>query len=327
MLRSKLYPEQSVSDNEESEAESIMNGVSCIGSRASSVARVPSFSQSIAPQSQRSRSRSLSVSLAQDEASQRASIVGSKQSLSREVSMSRILKEKPKVHGSLVSSNDTRKPESDKRKAKRDIGMTLIQETPAKSRYSGLVRNTEYTWNSRSQRSGSQFSVPSPPPTSSSEPGDICIEDTPIASRVHLSEEGADSMSPLTPLQDEAPTMTTSAAENARARGRKASSLKTSRLSSRKSYRIQCKPQPTATNRTHDEHADGSFVESFKLSKVTLLESDDCNAMLVSPTPLTRTIKGGFTGTGGKVKRVGLFGKSSGGVEIETPTKARKRRR
>ncbi|KAL5510943.1 hypothetical protein ACEPAG_4700 [Sanghuangporus baumii] len=333
LLRSKLFPEQIVSDAEESEAETLLNGRSSrAGSRAPSIPRVPHtrappMSRSSGLQLQRSRSRSLSVSLAQDEASQRACIVAPKQSLSREVSMSRVFKEKPKAVGRLTSFNDARKQDTEKPRIKRDVGMTLVQETPVKRKHLETVGNGEAAWDTWRQRSDSRFAVPSPPATSSSEPGDVCIEDTPVATRLRrVDEETNDALSPSTPLPDPTPSAMNSAADNAKTRGRKASQLKASRASSRKPRTQPCRPPTVMGNPGHDEHSDESFIDVFKLSKVSLLEGDDDHPMLVSPSPATRTRKGGRSRLSGDMKEAGLFGKLAEDMEIITPTKRRTRR-
>ncbi|KAL5513831.1 hypothetical protein ACEPAH_4232 [Sanghuangporus vaninii] len=333
LLRSKLFPEQIVSDADESEAESLLNGrASRAGSRAPSVPRVPhtrapSMSRLTGPQLQRSRSRSLSVSLAQDEASQRACIVAPKQSLSREVSMSRVFKEKPKAVGRLMSYNDAQKQEPlEKPRIKRDVVMTLVQETPVKRRHSQTPGNGEAAWDTWCRQPESRLAVPSPPATSSSEPGDVCIEDTPVATRVRQVDEVAiDVPSPLTPLPDDAPSTMNSAADNAKTRGRKASALKDSLASSRKPRRQLYRSPTVMRKRGHDEHSDESFIDAFKLSKVSLLEGDDNHPMLVSPSPATRTRKGGWSELGDGMKGAGLFGKSAEDMGMTAPTKRRKR--
>ncbi|KAL5536204.1 hypothetical protein ACEPAF_25 [Sanghuangporus sanghuang] len=334
LLRSKLFPEQIVSDAEESEAESLLNGrASRAGSRAPSVPRVPhtrapSMSRLTGPQLQRSRSRSLSVSLAQDEASQRACIVAPKQSLSREVSMSRVFKEKPKAVGRLMSYNDVQKQEPlEKPRIKRDVGMTLVQETPVKRKHLQTAGNGEAAWDTWRRRSESRLAVPSPPATSSSEPGDVCIEDTPVATRVRQVDEVAiDALSPLTPLPDDAPSTMNSAADNVKTRGRKASALKNSLASSRKPRRQLYKPPAVMGKPGHDEHSDESFIDAFKLSKVSLLEGDDNRPMLVSPSPATRIRRGSRSGLGDGMKGAGLFGKLAEDMGMTTPTKRRTRR-
>lgn len=121
LLRSKVFPTSAFSDQDGSDTESMLNGTRA-SSRARSLSRQPSISvskgngsrtgsraPSVAPSDadvaspralQRSRSRSLSVSLMQDEEMQRKSIVdpgkGLTRALSREVSMSRVFKSKPK---------------------------------------------------------------------------------------------------------------------------------------------------------------------------------------------------------------------------------------
>ncbi|KAL5493059.1 hypothetical protein ACEPAI_4507 [Sanghuangporus weigelae] len=334
LLRSKLFPEQIVSDAEESEAESLLNGrASRAGSRAPSVLRVPhnrapSISRSTGPQLQRTRSRSLSVSLAQDEASQRACIVAPKQSLSREVSMSRVFKEKPKAMGRLMSYNDARKQEPlEKPRIKRDVGMTFVQETPVKRKHSQTASNGEAAWDTWRQRSDSRFAVPSPPATSSSELGDVCIENTPVATRLRrVDEETNDALSPLTPLPDPTPNTVNSAADIAKTRGRKASALKPSRASSRKPRTQPCRPPTVMGNPGHDEHSDESFIDAFKLSKVSLLEGDDNRPMLISPSPATRIRKGSRSGLGDGMKGAGLFGKLVEDMEMTASTKRRTRR-
>lgn len=119
---------------------------------------------------------------------QRASIVGLKRTLDREVSMSRTFKEKPKQ---FIKPKQREEPKPAKPRQKNNLGKTLIAETPAKKRIAPQVAQ------------GSQVMVLSPPPTSS--PGDVFIGETPIASRTAPRmdvTEKISSLSPLTPLKD-----------------------------------------------------------------------------------------------------------------------------
>lgn len=128
-----MFPTSVFTDPEDSDIETLLDGSnSRAGSRARSLSRQPtsvgvhpggsksgSRAPSLAPSEadnskamalQRNRSRSLSVTLMQDEENQRKSFIdpgkGLTRALTREVSMSRVFKAKPKakkVDGGLLS--------------------------------------------------------------------------------------------------------------------------------------------------------------------------------------------------------------------------------
>lgn len=128
-----MFPTSVFTDPEDSDVETLLDGSnSRAGSRARSLSRQPtsvglhpggsksgSRAPSLAPSEadnnkakalQRKRSRSLSVTLMQDEENQRKSFIdpgkGLTRALTREVSMSRVFKTKPKakkVDGGLLS--------------------------------------------------------------------------------------------------------------------------------------------------------------------------------------------------------------------------------
>ncbi|THH05192.1 hypothetical protein EW145_g4980 [Phellinidium pouzarii] len=149
LLRSKVFPTSPFSDADDSDAETLLNSgkSSRAGSRARSLSRKPTLSRlpSVAPDAgvsslNRNRSRSLSITLAQDEASQRASFIEPKRALSREVSMSRVFKEK---HKQKPKPRPREEPKPAKPKPKRDMGTTLVKDTPMLARVatqSGLER-------------------------------------------------------------------------------------------------------------------------------------------------------------------------------------------
>ncbi|KAH8110413.1 hypothetical protein DFH11DRAFT_1547516 [Phellopilus nigrolimitatus] len=203
LFRSKVFPTSPFSDAEDSDAETVLDGGT--GSRAGSRARSLSRKPTPVPDADRasslirSRSRSLSVTLAQDEASQRANFIEPKRQLSREVSMSRSFKEKPKIQ-----------EEPSKPRAKRNIAVTLVAETPVKRK-----RADSGSQGGPSQQSiydAAAATVPSPPHTSSSSPGIVRIEDTPVLMRrSQLERENTLSlpgMPPLSPLSDAAASST-----------------------------------------------------------------------------------------------------------------------
>lgn len=90
----------------------------------------------------RSRSRSLSVSLAQ-ERDQRANSIGAgpkRRVLNREVSMSRVFKPKPKASNNVAAEEDAKRKGKVKKVpdkvvlAEKDKGVTLVEATPVKAR-------------------------------------------------------------------------------------------------------------------------------------------------------------------------------------------------
>ncbi|KAF9005153.1 hypothetical protein BDQ17DRAFT_1399371 [Cyathus striatus] len=106
-------------------------------SRASTVSRFPSPALSAISTTNSRRSRSLSVSLAQEkEERERATSVGGpnkKRVLNREVSMSRVFRPKPKPERVRSAREGKANEEEDKGKGKKkDVGVTLVEETPQK---------------------------------------------------------------------------------------------------------------------------------------------------------------------------------------------------
>ena len=114
--------------------------------------------------------------------------------------MSRIFKEKSKVQAqSKIKVPTAEESKQTKVKLKRRIGVTLVKETPVKrSRLdtSNLDDQEQFRFVMAAAKS-----VPSLPPTSSSDPADVYIEDTPVASRrCDYKLEKGSSLSPLSPM-------------------------------------------------------------------------------------------------------------------------------
>jgi hypothetical protein len=113
-------------------------------SGASSDGRYPSPAlpaapgQSTSTSFSRVRSRSLSVSLAQDADTRRAGSVGAgvvtkKRALNREVSMSRVFKEKPmKMLGDITIKSTSKVTVDSKSNSQTGVGVTLVMATPVK---------------------------------------------------------------------------------------------------------------------------------------------------------------------------------------------------
>ena len=320
-----MFPSSPFSDFEDSEdeAEKVAKG-SRAGSRAPSVHRKGGALQreaSVASEKEfkRHRSRSLSVSLAQDEANQRANVVESKRTLSREISMSMAFKEKakprPKVNASHVSQH--KKPKA--LPTIKDVGVTLIAETPAKRKYAEMQIDSQGA-NALDQsfRFKMGSSVPSPPPTSSS-PGDILIEDTPLVARVLPKASSnlrkMDILSPLSPLSpvDER--------EETRAPGKLKNSAKPPIQFSRSTS-----DATSDGGEWLDENADESFTGSFGSPDVLLLGSEG-DAMVTS-SPLVALKARASKSFGLKPLGSRMSSRLDGGdVEMETPTKKRARRK
>ncbi|KAJ3502718.1 hypothetical protein NLJ89_g8759 [Agrocybe chaxingu] len=155
LLRSKVFPSSPFSDDDSNtlpsrqpSPEPLIQARKSL-SRAPSASRLPSpalsassrttaVSKTSARALVRSRSRSLSVSLAQEqEERERANATQPKKRiLNREISMSRVFKPKTKPKPD-VKTNKTKSEALllDKSKGKvKDCGVTLVEETPAKSR-------------------------------------------------------------------------------------------------------------------------------------------------------------------------------------------------
>uniref|UniRef100_A0A8H7XWD1 DNA replication regulator Sld3 C-terminal domain-containing protein n=1 Tax=Psilocybe cubensis TaxID=181762 RepID=A0A8H7XWD1_PSICU len=140
LLRSKVFPSSPFSDDED-ESEPQKRKSSSPAPR--SLSRAPSTSQTSSPSTSksilaRSRSRSLSVSLAQEqkERERASSIPAKKPAFTREISMSRVFKPKPKPQPAHAEVK-TVKTEAPKAKIKpvnssANLGVILVEETPAK---------------------------------------------------------------------------------------------------------------------------------------------------------------------------------------------------
>ena len=151
MLRSKVFPHSPFTEDSGDDSRSPSASLITLDStRASSPSRANSSSRKPdktarrtqddpgKPNTSRSRSRSLSVTLAQDSDARRAGSVGAKKRLlNREVSMSRNFKPKPKptakedVEGPKPAQKRQR---SVKQLTENNIGMTLVEATPVKSK-------------------------------------------------------------------------------------------------------------------------------------------------------------------------------------------------
>ncbi|KAF7975015.1 hypothetical protein HWV62_10635 [Athelia sp. TMB] len=164
LFRTKVFPDSPFSDDNSSDTERRSSSPAMIEDSAESVvipslkrersasilsnhSRYPSPALSTASTSHkngkeaslaRSRSRSLSVSLAQDANSRRAGSVGlaKKPALNREVSMSRVFKEKPakkEADAKKARTLSSAAPSAAKpAKASVDSGVTLVASTPVK---------------------------------------------------------------------------------------------------------------------------------------------------------------------------------------------------
>lgn len=138
LLRSKVFPHSPFSDHDSDGSTARASSPTEESQpKPKAVSRAPSQginAQSDARALARARSRSLSVSLAQ-EREQSAAAPTRKRMGTREVSMSRIFKPKPKPVGPPTS--DKTEPESQSSQSQpkaRDLGVTLVEETPAKPR-------------------------------------------------------------------------------------------------------------------------------------------------------------------------------------------------
>ncbi|KAH8110399.1 hypothetical protein DFH11DRAFT_785139 [Phellopilus nigrolimitatus] len=325
LFRSKVFPTSPFSDAEDSDAETVLEGGA--GSRAGSRARSLSRKATPVPDADRasslirSRSRSLSVTLAQDEASQRANFIEPKRQLSREVSMTRSFKEKPKVR-----QRPKPKPQEEpsRPKAKRNTGVTLVAETPVKRKHADC--GSQGGPSQQSIFDAAAATVPSPPHTSSSSPGIVCIEDTPVLMRCSQLELdntlSLPGMPLLSPLSDAAAS-STPAPERAKM---------SSRIGGSYHLKASLKPGlPTGfkddadADAWLDENADNSFTGSFGSPDVLLLGDGDEARMLSSPSPTLEA-----RGMKQSTRRLSMRMRDAGedyALEMETPTKKRVRRK
>lgn len=335
LLREKVFPSSPFSDDEVSDVESVIDGPkSRAGSRARSMSRGPnplSRAPSVAPPGpslQRSRSRSLSVSLAQDEASQRANLIEPKRAFSREVSMSLVFKEKSKARPKAKASEAPTK--TAKPKPKRDMGVTLVADTPIKRKRTDSF--TEQSSQSQSQSQSQSWSqqsllqfttaarsVPSPPPTSSSSPGNVCIEDTPLIVRKRQVQRqdtlSLGTMSPLSPLSPMSIGACSTPAVMKASAGFDRKKAHTGSSQSQNASFVE------DADSWLDENADDSFTGSFGSPDVLLLGEGNNHQRidLVSPSPAVRMRKG--VGLSAHTRSMSMLMDSGGDVEMETPTK------
>ncbi|EJC99917.1 uncharacterized protein FOMMEDRAFT_170406 [Fomitiporia mediterranea MF3/22] len=324
LFRSKLYPEPALSDADDSDIETLVDGRnSRVGSRAPSVSRaLSSRATSVAASSkssmQRSRSRSLSVSLAQDEATQRANLVGPKRGLSREVSMSRIFKERTKVQAqSKIKVPMADESKQTKAKLKRDIGVTLIKETP--------VKRSRLDTSNPDEHEQLRFvmaakSVPSPPPTSSSDPADVYIEDTPVASRRCDDKlEKGSSLSPLSPMLIDRLDARQVVHDPA------AQSLRDVKDIGPFTTRSRTQENVPSHQEALDENADESYMDSFSSSNVMSFGKmeDESNKGLSSQSVGVRKAGGLLGGP----RQMTLLMDDGRDIEMDTPTKRKIRKR
>lgn len=321
LLRSKVFPTSPFSDAEESDDDiEGEGGRSRAGSRAPSLPRKVALHReaSVASQRdfQRHRSRSLSISLANDQVSQRASVVESKRALSREVSMNVAFKEKVKARTKGKAKETMQQSKLRTVASKTDTGVTLIAETPAKRKHpETMLNNRSSRVLEHSFRQHLASSVPSPPPTSSS-PGGIIIEDTPAISRTQpmANLQAGDHLLPLSPLssveeQEEHDYPAKLKGQPAFAKARSKSHA----------------TEPIDVDEWQDENADESFNVSFGSPDVLLLGSD--NEAMVNSSPLVAAKKRkpfALKRLGSNLSSRMTFGLD---VEMDTPTKKRARRR
>jgi len=146
LLRSKVFPSSPFSDAEE-EPEPL--GRSSVPPRALSkpplsqplpVKPLPSRATSMSRDAARDRSRSLSVSLAQEKearASSQTKVLSKKKILNREVSMSRVFKPRgPQAPlGGVSKDIGAKSTEMEPFARKVNLGVTLVEETPSRPRH------------------------------------------------------------------------------------------------------------------------------------------------------------------------------------------------
>lgn len=138
LLRSKVFPHSPFSDNDtDGSTTRASSPAEETQPKPKAVSRAPSQStstQSDARALARARSRSLSVSLAQ-EREQSASATTRKRMGTREISMSRIFKPKQKPTGPSTSDKLEPEPQNSQPQSRfRNLGVTLVEETPVKPR-------------------------------------------------------------------------------------------------------------------------------------------------------------------------------------------------
>jgi len=144
LLRSKIFPDSPLSRSPSSSSSRATSPD--IPKHTKSSTRQPSPAPSAVSSTtgskartlERTRSRSLSLSLAQERERERERSVGlgatKKRVLNREVSMSRVFKPKPKLPEVKVTSKRKR-PDNDTPAPKvKDVGVTLVVDTPVKPR-------------------------------------------------------------------------------------------------------------------------------------------------------------------------------------------------
>ena len=231
-------------------------------------------------------------------------------------------KAKPRRKAKTTESAHQSKPSTVAKKEK-DVGITLIAETPAKRKHSEMmVDNQGARALDQSYHYRMASSVPSPPPTSSS-PGDIVIEDTPIIARTRQKQNGGsgDVLAPPSPLSpvDEQDETSDPPPNKLKALG------KASGMCSKSGSRAKGSGLDANIADWPDENADESFNESFGSPDVLLLGSD--GDVMVTSSPLVTAKARKPFGLKPLSFKMSMRLDTGGDVEMETPTKKRTRRK
>ncbi|TEB36846.1 hypothetical protein FA13DRAFT_1088137 [Coprinellus micaceus] len=138
LLRSKVFPHSPFSDTESDTSTTRASSPAEESQPASrGISRAPSQAKGFQPDARalaRERSRSLSMSLAQ-EREQTTAAPTKKRMGTREISMSRIFKARSKPTTAATSGKPEHEPQPSQSQSRaKDVGVTLVEDTPAKPR-------------------------------------------------------------------------------------------------------------------------------------------------------------------------------------------------